>query len=63
MKNKGALIILSAPSGAGKDTIIEELIKKDSNIKMSVSATTRPKRENEIDGKNISLYQKKSLKK
>lgn len=52
MKNKGALIVLSAPSGAGKDTIIEELLKKDSNIKMSVSATTRPKRETEIDGKN-----------
>lgn len=63
MTNKGSLIILSAPSGGGKDTIIEELLKKDPNIKMSVSATTRTKRESEVDGKNYFFVSTKDFEK
>lgn len=44
------LFVFSAPSGAGKTTIIRELFKKFPNLKFSVSATTRNKRENEVDG-------------
>ena len=39
--NKGLPIVISAPSGCGKDTILEQLYKKNSNLTQSVSATTR----------------------
>ncbi len=44
------IIIISSPSGAGKTSICKNLLNLDSNIKLSVSATTRPARDNEIDG-------------
>lgn len=46
------LFVISAPSGAGKTTIINELHKILPEIVFSVSATTRKKRENEIEGKD-----------
>lgn len=39
--NNGLLVILSGPSGSGKDTILTELTKRDMNIKVSTSMTTR----------------------
>ena len=57
MKN-GKLIVLSAPSGAGKTTICKDLLEKHSNWKFSISATTRPMRDNEIDGKDYHFYTK-----
>ena len=45
--NKGLPIVISAPSGCGKDTILEQLYKKNSNLTQSVSATTRAMREGE----------------
>ena len=45
-------LILSSPSGGGKTTIKNEIIKKDSRFGFSVTATTRPKRENEIEGRD-----------
>lgn len=50
MNHKGLLIIVSGPSGAGKGTICKELLKRDSGILVSVSATTRKPRNGEIDG-------------
>lgn len=44
------LFVFSAPSGAGKTTIIRELFKEFLNLRFSVSCTTRPKRENETHG-------------
>lgn len=49
---KGLIIVISAPSGCGKDTILEQLFKKNSNLFYSVSATTRDMREGEVDGKS-----------
>jgi len=46
------LIVLSAPSGTGKTTICKELLKRNKNWKFSVSATTRPPRDGENDGKD-----------
>ena len=46
----GKLIILSAPSGAGKSTIIEHLLKKDFNLEFSISACTRKPRGKEKHG-------------
>jgi guanylate kinase len=50
-KNKGLLIVVSGPSGAGKGTINSELIKRNNNIWMSTSMTTREPRGNEQNGK------------
>ncbi len=51
MENKkGEVIAVSAPSGSGKTTIIKKILKRYPEIVFSVSATTRPKRENETDG-------------
>jgi guanylate kinase len=44
------MFILSSPSGAGKTTLSRMLLAKDAEIKLSVSATTRPPRPGEIDG-------------
>lgn len=49
---KGKAIIFSAPSGAGKTTIVHHLLKKDLNLEFSVSACSRPRREKEVDGKD-----------
>lgn len=49
---KGKLIIFSAPSGAGKTTIVKKLLASGLPLKFSVSACSRPKREGEIDTKD-----------
>jgi len=46
----GKLVIISAPSGAGKTTIVKHLLESGLNLSFSVSATTRPVRGNEKDG-------------
>jgi guanylate kinase len=50
IKMKGKLVIISAPSGAGKSTIIKYLLDKGMNLEFSVSATTRALRGNEENG-------------
>ncbi|MEA4913194.1 MAG: guanylate kinase [Christensenella sp.] len=47
---KGLLLVISGPAGVGKGTINISLISRNSDIRMSVSATTRPPRPGEIDG-------------
>lgn len=49
MKKQGILLIISGPSGSGKGTIVERLCKKN-DFALSISATTRKPRENEVDG-------------
>ncbi|NMC37774.1 MAG: guanylate kinase, partial [Bacteroidales bacterium] len=49
---KGKVVIISAPSGAGKTSIVSHLLGKDLGLEFSVSATTRKPRKNEIDGKD-----------
>ncbi|MCR5787479.1 MAG: guanylate kinase [Bacilli bacterium] len=48
--SRGNLIVISGPSGAGKDTIVNELLKENENIWLSISATSRKPRSGEIDG-------------
>ena len=48
----GKLIIFSAPSGAGKTTIVKHLLESNLNLQFSISAASRPKRPNETDGKD-----------
>jgi guanylate kinase len=47
---RGSIVVVSGPSGAGKGTLIEEMQKQVPNTWVSVSATTRSPRDNEIDG-------------
>jgi len=49
---KGKLIIFSAPSGAGKTTIVKYLLQKGLDLEFSISATSREPRANEINGKD-----------
>ena len=49
---KGELIVFAAPSGAGKSSLIKEIISNNENIELSVSATTRSPREGETHGKD-----------
>ena len=49
---KGKVIIVSGPSGVGKSTICKEVIKRLDNIYLSVSVTTRPKSDAEVDGQD-----------
>ena len=50
MSERGILVILSGPSGSGKDTVLNKLCECDPDVKVSVSMTTREKRDDEIDG-------------
>lgn len=50
--SKGKLIIVTAPSGAGKTTLVSAVVESDEQLCVSISHTTRPKRPNEVDGVN-----------
>lgn len=52
MNHKGMLVVFSAPSGCGKDTVYHELLKLRDDVVESVSATTRAPRAGEVDGVN-----------
>jgi guanylate kinase len=52
IKRRGILLVLSSPSGAGKTTIARALAAADPLVTLSVSVTTRPRREGEIDGRH-----------
>ena len=49
---RGLMLVLSSPSGAGKTTISRAMLERDKNLTMSISATTRPMRPGEVDGKD-----------
>lgn len=51
MQRRGLLLILASPSGAGKSTLSRRLLQWDGGIRFSVSATTRPPRPGEVDGR------------
>ena len=52
LHRRGLMFILSSPSGAGKTTIARRLLAEDAEIAMSISATTRPPRPGEVEGKD-----------
>ena len=60
---EGRMIIFTAPSGAGKSTIVRHLLKKyQDELAFSVSATTRKKRDHEIDGKDYYFISPEEFK-
>lgn len=61
MQERGILLVISGPSGAGKGTICKHLLSVSPNIKYSVSATTRQPRNGEIDGVNYHFISKQAF--
>ena len=59
---RGLMLVLSSPSGAGKTSIARSLLKRDKEINMSVSATTRPRRPGEVEGKDYYFVDEEKFK-
>jgi guanylate kinase len=59
----GLLFVVSGPSGAGKDTIVEALIRKLPRLRYSISATTRAPRQGECDGEHYFFVSKLEFEK
>ena len=58
---QGTLFVVSAPSGAGKTSLVKALIESTPNLHVSVSHTTRPQRPGEIDGLNYHFVSKEGF--
>ena len=56
--NKAKLYIVSAPSGAGKTSMLKQLIERKPELTLSVSHTTRESRPGEVDGENYFFVSK-----
>lgn len=59
--SRGKLIVVSAPSGAGKTTIVKAILAKYPSLLFSVSATTRPIRAGEVDGRDYFFLQREEF--
>lgn len=62
MKKNGNIIVIAAPSGTGKTTIIKAILKLIPEVVYSISATTREKRYNEVDGKDYFFIDEETFK-
>jgi guanylate kinase len=58
---RGLMFVLSSPSGAGKSTLARKLLEVDENMSLSVSATTRPARPSEVDGREYKFLKKEQF--
>ncbi|MBP9100551.1 MAG: guanylate kinase, partial [Nitrosomonas sp.] len=57
----GYLFIISAPSGAGKTSLVKSLLRSDLNLSLSISHTTRPPRNGEVDGCDYHFVNKETF--
>jgi guanylate kinase len=60
--SKGILFVLSGPSGVGKNTVLDELFKNFEGVSYSVSATTRERREGEVEGEDYFFISEAEFK-
>ncbi|PUU87014.1 MULTISPECIES: guanylate kinase [Halanaerobium] len=60
--SKGILFVLSGPSGVGKNTVLDELFKNFDGVSYSVSATTRERREGEVEGEDYFFISEAEFK-
>ena len=58
---RGFMLVLSSPSGAGKTTISREVLTLENDLKLSISTTTRPKRESEKEGNDYYFVSEKAF--
>ena len=63
IKRRGLMLVISAPSGAGKTTLANLLIQHDKHLRSSISVTTRKKRPGEVDGKDYYFIDIEEFKK
>lgn len=61
MKNKGILIVISGPTGAGKSEIISALVEKKKDLYLSISDTTRAKKSKDIEGKKYNFISRQEF--
>ncbi len=61
MKNEQYLLVVSGPSGIGKDTVVNDMLSRYKGIERAVSATTRPPRDYEIDGQHYFFLSKQEF--
>jgi guanylate kinase len=61
IRRRGLMLVLSSPSGAGKTTLARNLLDGDTNITLSISATTRAKRPNETEGRDYFFVSPKKF--
>lgn len=59
---KGRVVIFSAPSGAGKTTLVHHLLKNVPQLAFSVSATSRPRRGEEVEGKDYYFFNQEAFR-
>ena len=62
IKRRGLMLVLSSPSGAGKTSIAHSLLTRDKEIHISVSATTRPRRPGEAEGRDYYFVDEEKFK-
>ena len=63
VERRGLMFVLSSPSGAGKTTLSRMLLEREPGLKMSVSATTRPMRPGEVEGRDYFFVDKQKFEK
>ena len=61
LDHEAFMLVLSSPSGAGKTALANKLVEYDKNFVLSISATTRPPREGEVDGLDYFFVDDKSF--
>lgn len=62
MKSRGKLVVLSGPSGVGKTTLCKKIVERRSDIRYSISATSRPMRRDEKNGREYFFLSEKEFK-